>query len=558
MERPTIKLGCVLRRSTVDAFGAALFFFWLTLPWLGAKGMGAEGMGAKAATLKLAAPKDPGLADPQRNTEFHTIALNCYDRLVESRANPDGTSDIVPSLATAWTVSPDGLVYTFTLRDDVRFHHGEPFTAADVVHTVERMLDPATRALATELFDAVDGAKARLDGDQAAPLGVRPLGPQRVEFRLAKPYAPFLAMLASPGASILPKGFAKAAGARFGQDADATSGTGPYRLAERRLNEGFRLEAVSGGMHPPPGFDRVEVRVVEDPETLRILFLSGELDLFDADFAPAQLDFFLAHPAWRDRVAHARRVGLFYLTFNQAKPRFADPRIRRAALMGIDRERIVQKKYAGRGRVVAGVLPPGLWGFNPELAPVPFDPDGARRLVEEAGGPPVPFELAGVEGFPRRAADLNEILRWTLRDVGFAPTLLRFDQAGFLSLRRAGDAPAHVQQWSADFNDPDNFFSTFFSRSGAKARSLNFSDETIFAEVDAQRAEVDPEARIRRCRDLERKIMDRTLWAPLYSLDHFYVVGPRIARFTPPWNGWSDMPLAPLKPAEDADGRIKP
>ncbi|ERM02588.1 hypothetical protein Q644_02020 [Brucella intermedia 229E] len=103
-------------------------------------------------------------------TNDYTIPLNVYDRLVEAETVAPGQSEIVPSLAESWEVSEDGKTYTLHLRKGVMFHNGEELTADDVVFTYDRMLNPATKALNTDILDFVEGAKERLDGLSAVRL----------------------------------------------------------------------------------------------------------------------------------------------------------------------------------------------------------------------------------------------------------------------------------------------------------------------------------------------------------------------------------------------------
>jgi ABC-type oligopeptide transport system, periplasmic component len=92
------------------------------------------------------------------------------------------------------------------------------------------------------------------------------------------------------------------------------------------------------------------------------------------------------------------------------------------------------------------------------------------------------------------------------------------------------------------FNDPDNFFYTFFSKSGSAVRAYNMSDQAVFDDVEKARSMTDPAARCKFYQDLgERIVKTDAAWVPMFSLDHGYVVQPRVKNFVVPWNGWSDM-----------------
>jgi ABC-type transport system substrate-binding protein len=127
------------------------------------------------------------------------------------------------------------------------------------------------------------------------------------------------------------------------------------------------------------------------------------------------------------------------------------------------------------------------------------------------------------------------------KKIGVRASLLEMDSRAFLERRRKGELACYTGTWSADFNDPDNFISEFFgSRESTLARSLCYPDEEIMKRITDARSIVDPEARIREYRQLEKKIVqDDAAWIPLYSGYHFFVLNDRVKGFQVRWNGWS-------------------
>jgi len=116
------------------------------------------------------------------------------------------------------------------------------------------------------------------------------------------------------------------------------------------------------------------------------------------------------------------------------------------------------------------------------------------------------------------------------------------DESSYFAQRKAGTIDAYAQVWSADFNDPDNFFYTFFSKSGSAVRAYNNDDPVVFDGVEKARGMTDPDARCKFYQELSDRIVQKdAAWVPLFSLDHNYVVQPRVKNFVVPWNGWSDM-----------------
>ena len=150
----------------------------------------------------------PDTVDPQCTSEYYTVPLNIFDRLVEVGSDPEsGRSEIVPSLAEWWTVSPDGLRYSFHLREGVTFSDGSPLTASDVGFTFRRLLTHP-QACNQDIATSILGARELMEGRATSLEGFSEEGDYDFTFTLAEPYAAFLACLSTPGASILDEALA--------------------------------------------------------------------------------------------------------------------------------------------------------------------------------------------------------------------------------------------------------------------------------------------------------------------------------------------------------------
>lgn len=493
--------------------------------------------------LRIPYPEEPKTADCQIFTSNYMLPLNIFDRLVEAVTVSPGKSELVPGLAESWEISEDGKVYTFHLRKDVLFHNGEELTAEDVVYTFDRMLNPTTKALNTDILDFVDGAQERLDGKADSTRGLKALDTYTVQITLKEPYAPFIAVMASPQASIFNKKFTEPVGDQFGLTPETTCGTGPFILEEYVLNDHQTLVANDKYYRGRPKIDKILVRVVTDAETLRLLFESDELDTFDCDFAVSQIPYFYESEKWKNQIRSGPRVGIYYYSINQKIKPFDDVRVRKAFQMAIDREKILEKRFYGKGQLENGVMPRGLVCFNPDQEPLEYNPEKAKQLLAEAGYPNgVDMTIAQVNEWSSKWVDMNEIVQAMVKEAGFNVTIQQMDEAAYYAIRKTGDAPSYTQSWSADFNDPDNFFYTFFAERGTVARSYNNMDPEVFKALDKARTLSDPAERCKLYHELEKVIVhEDAAWVPLFSLDHLYVVQPRVKNFVVPWNGWSDM-----------------
>lgn len=497
---------------------------------------------AQGGVLRIPYLEDPKTADCQTQTISYLLPLNCFDRLVECITVGPGESKIVPGLAERWEISDDGRVYTFYLRKGVFFHHGTELTADDVVYTFDRMLDPNTRALNTDILDWVEGARERMDGKAIYTKGLEALDRYTVQITLRGPYAPFLAVMASPQASIYNREFTIKSGNRFGLTPETTSGTGPFVMKEYVLNDHLLLVANEDYYRGRPQVDEILVRITPDPETLRMLFEAGEIDIFDCDYAVSQIPYFTNHPKWKDYVASSPRVGIYYYSINQRIKPFDDVRVRKALQMAIDRKLILDELFYGKGHLENGIMPRGLICHNPDLPVIEYDPEKAKALLAQAGYPDgVEMEIAQVSG-ARQWLRINEVVQAMLREAGFKARIRQMDEAAFYATRSTGDLPSYVQVWSADFNDPDNFFYTFFAPRNTVARSFNYESQEVFDALEKGRSLSDQGERCELYRKLEQVIVQRdAAWVPLFSLEHVYVLQPRVKNFVAPWNGWSDM-----------------
>ncbi|MGA1864416.1 MAG: ABC transporter substrate-binding protein [bacterium] len=518
-----------------------LLFLLMALSLIGFLAPYAE---AGQKVLRVSYSIDPKTADCQKTTECYTLPLNVFDRLVEAVTVSPGKSELVPGLAERWDISEDAKTYTFHLRKGVLFHNGEELTAGDVVYTFDRMLDPKTMALNTDILGFVEGAGERLEGKADETKGLKALDKYTVSITLREPYAPFIAVMASPQASIFNRKFTKPLGDQFGLTPKTTCGTGPFILKKYVLNDYQTLVSNKNYYMGRPKLDKIFIRVVTDPETLRILFEADELDVFDCDYAISQLEYFYNNERWKDRIRSGPRVGIFYYSINQKIKPFDDVRVRKAFQMAIDRKIILEKMFYGRGKLEDGVMPRGLICFNPDKEHIEYNPAGAKALLAEAGHPDgIHMTLVQVSGWQPKFFDINEVVQAMAKEAGFHIRIEQMDQAAYYATRKQGKVASYLQSWSADFNDPDNFFYTFFAEQGTVVRSLNNNNPKVFEALNRARRLRDPAERCNVYRELEKVIVhEDAAWVPLFSLDHTYVVQPRVRNFMVPWNGWSDMP----------------
>ena len=494
-----------------------------------------------ASYLQIAETEDADTIDPQVTTDYYTVGMNIFNRLVEVQANGDGTSQIVPSLATSWEISDDGLTYTFTLQEGVKYSNGADFTASDVYYSIKRMMT-YDKARNRDIYDMIVGAQDVADGNATEISGVEVIDDTHVAITLNAPYAAFLACLTTPGASMYDEETTEAAGEAFGIDPAVTIGTGPFIFDSWELNAQMVLKANPDCWSGAPACNGVIIKIVPDEATQRMMFESGELDLLDLDNAPSQMEYFLSQPQYEDQITSGQRVGISYIGLNENYEPLSHVEVRQALQRAVNRQAILDALFSGQGMLENGIFPHGLIGFNPDLPEIPYDVDAAKKLLADAGyadGFDLEFCYSSDAGQTTR--DLAAIVKDQWGQIGVNVTLREIDDGSYLEMRAAGELQCYTATWSADFNDPDNFIYTFFGTvDNSVYRGFNYMDEDKIARVAGARAIVDEAERVAEYQALEKEIFqDDAAWVPLYSKQHLYVVNPRVTGFTVSWNGWS-------------------
>lgn len=501
------------------------------------KGVDVDTTGYLVAALNA----DIQTADVQKTSKDYEVPFNIFDRLVDVEVGTDGNSKIVPSLAESWDISDDGLEYTFHLRQGVKFHNGNDFTAEDVAYTFHRMLT-VEGGVNTEFIDQIKGADELLAGETDTLEGVEVVDDYTIKVTLKEPFAGFLASISSPGVSIYDSEATEAAGDQFGMDPAVTVGTGPFEFASWSFNNQLVLTRNEDYWKGASGLPGVVIKIIPDTETQSMMFESGELDILDLDYAADSVDRFTE--TYPDQIVQGPRVGIVYFTMNFNKEPFQDVRVRKAVQMSIDRQAILDALYGGRGQVEQGIFPHGLIGFNPDQEEIKYDPEAAKALLAEAGyADGFDMEIAADSSASDTMTMALEIVSDQLAEVGIRAEIKNYDESTWLETRKSGELGSFMSTWSADYNDPDNFIYTFFgNEEKTRIRSINYPDTEVMERVAKARTIVNEDERLAEYKALEEKLIhEDAAWVPMFSRLHLFAVSKRVQGFTPLWSGLSDQ-----------------
>ena len=464
--------------------------------------------------------------DPVRISDIYSrsVAYQIFDGLVQY----DQTLTVKPGLAEFWRASRDGLVWTFTLRKGVKFHHGREVTADDVVFSFTRVLDPRFRSGAADRFAVVKGADEYRSGKAKHVSGLVALDRYRVEVTLTEAPAPFAAVAAVGHANIVPRDLVEAQGDAFGQ---RPVGTGPFRFVSWERGKEIVLAANADFYSGPPRLGRIVFRVFPGArfDTVNEEFERGELEdsPLPSKMTAADYKRLISDP----RYAYVKR-SLFSLRFYGLNVRMKpldDKRVRLAINHAIDRAPINDGIYLGRPLLANGILPPGTPGYNPGLAGYAYDPARARELLAQAGYP-------GGQGMPpltiwssvkdERIQREHDAIKRSLEAVGIrAEFSYLTDWPVFSKQLLEAKWPGFLYAWFADMPDPDNFLYLLFHSKSVR-NFTGYANPAVDATLQQARRASDPQRRADLYRRAEQLVLDD---APIVPIWHY----PYERRFQP-------------------------
>ncbi len=483
---------------------------------IGARRSAAQDAPTPGGKLTLGYSSEPPTMDPRVSGATHGWRLfyNLFDPLVVFDPT---TNQFLPGLATSWTISPDGRVYNFTLRQGVKFHDGTPFDGEAVKFTFDSILDPELKSLTAigylgpyERTEVVD--------------------PFTINVHFREPYAPFLNNLAhSVLAPVSPTAVAKF-GADFGRN---PVGTGPFIFKEWQQQVSMTLVRnpdynwpIAAYQHEGPAYlDEVVVRFILEPTTMLGTLENGESDIVDA--VPPQEaerlegsgDFQIMMP----EVPGSPQV----LPLNAAKAPTDELPVRQAILHAIDTETIIDTLWYGTRKAAQGPLSSPTWAYNPAVESMyPYDPERAKALLDEAGWTPGSDGIREKNGqrlrleyltFSGVQGQAGELIQAYLLESGMEVNLQQVEYAAMAAAFLAGEH--NIARVYFSHTDPVVLTTLYHSRNipGTNFNRTMKPDPELDRMLDAATAELDPERRKQMYMDIQQYIMDQALTIPLWE-----------------------------------------
>lgn len=448
---------------------------------------------------------EPKSLDPAAVTAVNDfrILMNVYDGLVRYK---DGTLEVERSLAEDWTISDDGLSYTFSLRDGVNFHDGTPFNAEAVKFNFDRMLDDQHPYHDTGpfplsfFFSSIDSVEV-VDGST-------------VKFNLNQPYAPFLSNLAYPTGLIVSPDAVKEHGKDFGRN---PSGTGPFKFAEWESNAKTVIVRNDDYWGGAPELEAVVFRPITDANTRVAEMLSGGIDMM-VEIPPDSVTQFDGNGFDLHEQAGPH---LWFLILNAKEGPFADKRVRQAVNYAIDKKALVDNVLQGTAEIAAGPTPPAFaWAYNEALQPYPFDQDRARALIKEAGheGAELTFYVTEGGSGMLDPVPMGTAIQADLAKVGLNVKIETYEWNTFLGLVNPGlEGKADMAEMAWMTNDPDTL-PYLALRTGAWPENNGFnsgyySNPEVDRLLEAARTSTDQAERASLYKEMQEIVRDDAPWA---------------------------------------------
>lgn len=437
------------------------------------------------------------------------------------------TLEPIPGQAYRWTISADGLTYTFHLRPGLAWSDGAPLGAGDFVYAWRRALAPATASRAAALLYAIEGAERFNRGETADPgeVGVTAPDDSTLVVRLREPTPYFLYLTSYYTFMPVPR----AAIERWGRTWTAPGHivvNGPFVLRSHRQNE--RIVFVKN----PRYWDAAGVRLdgivtyaIDDLGTATNLYKAGSIDWNPSGYIPSP---FLPFVRAFDDYVTGEYQGTYFYSFNVTRAPFDDVRVRRALNLAVDREAIARDLLKGTRRAWGRIAPSGYPGYAGP-APVGFDPDSARRLLAAAGFP-------DGRGFPRftilfntsedhrRIAEAVQAM-WR-RELNVPVELLNQEWATVQQATVGLKYDVARRSWIGDYLDPNSFLDIL--RTGDGNNRTGWSEPRYDALLRAAGRELDPAKRMALLADAERLALDAAVFIPVYHYSTHELVKPYV------------------------------
>ena len=484
-----------------------------------ASGDGGEGSSAEGGTFVFAASSDPVALDPAFASDGETfrVARQIFEGLVGTEP---GTADPAPLLATEWEGSDDGLSYTFTLRDDVTFHDGEPFNAEAVCANFDRWFN-WTGLLQSQNISYYYNSIFKGFADKPADAVYESCAADEefsATITLAKPFAGFVQAMSLPAFSMQSPAAMEEFDAdnvsgteddvRFSEYATAhPTGTGPFKFESWERGQQVTLVPFEEYWGDKAKVDEVVVRTISDGNARRQALQNGEIDGYDL-VAPGDLSS-LEEAGFQ--IENRPPFNILYLGMNQAVPELKDIKVRQAIAHAIDKDAVISQSLPEGSEAATQFIPDTVNGHADDVTTYEHDPAKAKALLAEAGASDLTLKFNYPTGVSRPYMPTPEetfvAIRSQLEAVGITvePVADQWNPNYLDKIQGTPDHGLHLLGWTGDYNDTDNFLGVFF---GKVSSEWGFDNPELFSALTEARGIPTRDEQTPAYEDINRQVME--------------------------------------------------
>src|SRR6058998_3822044 len=477
-------------------------FFLLLATWGGE----AAGQNRPEGELTIAfdASIAPTFLDPAETSGLSTPFVFLY-ALHDALIKPLPGNNMGPCLAESWKESPDGLVYEFKLREGLRFHNGDPFTAEDVKFS----------------FARYRGVSARILHERVKAVEI--VDPHRVRFVLSSPWPDFLVFYATPAtgaAWIVPKKYIE----KVGEDGFGRHpvGLGPFRFVRMSPGTELVLEANEQYWRKKPTIKRVVIKGVPDRTTRLAMLKTGEADI---GYLMVGVEAATIKNDPKLKLAHVIPPAAWWLDFPEQwnpKSPWHDRRVRLAANLAMDKKALSDAERLGYSRLTGSIIP-SVMDFALRIEPYPYDPTHAKRLLTDAGYPNG-FDAGDLTPVPPFTSFGESVANY-LTTVGIRSRVRSMERATFFEAWRAKKLTGIIMGASAGLGNAAARLEAFVIGSGTYAYGGYPDIDDLFRQQGQERDRRKREAMLHQ---IQRLMHERVMHAPIFEPATLHGVGPRV------------------------------
>ncbi|UCF93650.1 MAG: ABC transporter substrate-binding protein [Desulfobacterales bacterium] len=445
-----------------------------------------------------------------------------------------GTYNLEPDLAERFEISPDGKIYTFYLRRDVKFHNGRQLNAEDLKYSIERAVNPKTQSPGQGFFWSIQGFDEMVSGQATELSGITVVDPSTLRIELSRPDATFLHVMAINFAFAVPREEVEKWGQDFGKH---PVGTGAFSMKEWKLGQRVVYDRNPHYYKPGlPRLDQIVFEVGQEPSVALLRLQRGEVDILGDGIPPARFLQVKNDPKNAGLIIEGGQLHTGYVSLNVRMKPLDNVKVRQAVNMVINKPRIC-KIINNRAVPANQPLPPAMPGYDKNYRGYPFDPGKAKALLAEAGFP---------EGFSTELYANNtdpnpriaQAIQRDLAEIGIQAEIKTLAQSTVIAAGGEEDQAPMIwsggMAWIADFPDPSNFYGPILGCGGAVKGGWNWA-WYCNKELDAKAAQADSmsdPARAEERNDLWRSIfielMEDAPWVPIFNEQRFTMRAARL------------------------------